>query len=154
MRFTPPAMICLLSLGLVVPAVSGCQYRYPLEVRGLVRSSTDGSPMSRVRVVLLTPGARWIGEDGDKVAILGEDHPIITGDDGTFVFNFEADWGPGEQWKLALSRDGYGDESVVMPLSQDTRTSSQSGPWRIFVFPYMRPKGKPASDPQSGMSRL
>ncbi len=141
MRCTPRMIVCILGVGLVALALSGCQKRYPVEVRGIVRSSTDGSPMSGVRVILLTPGTRWIGKDGTKEPIFGEDHPTITGDDGSFVFKFEADWGPGEQWELALSRDGYEDESVMMPLSQDTRTSSQSGTWRMFVFAYMRPKG-------------
>ncbi len=141
MRFAPRAIICMLGVGLVVPALSGCQNWYPVEVRGVVRSSADGSPMGGVRVILLTPGARWISNDGTVVRVRGENDPTITGDDGSFVFKFEADWGPGTRWELALSRDGYEGESVMMPLSQDPRTSSHSGSWRIFVFAYMRPKG-------------
>jgi len=105
----------------IAAGLPGCQYRYPVEVRGSVRSSADGSSLRGVLVKL------WESVE-----------PVYSEADGTFKFEFQDDWVAGDAWELSLSRGDFNDELVTMKLSHGPDTK---GTTQIFVFVYMRPKG-------------
>jgi hypothetical protein len=113
---------CCSAVGLlVVMGLPGCQYRYPVEVHGFVRSSADGTSLREVRMELSRPV-----------------NPVYSEPDGTFVFKFKDDWDPVAIWQLSLSRGDFNDETVMMTMSHGPDTG---GTTQIFVFVYMRPKG-------------
>lgn len=98
----------------------GCQYSYPVELRGEIRSAADGTYLGQVRVELSKGVA-----------------PIYSEPNGTFAFKFEDDWSAGATWQLSLSRDDFNAETVAMKMSHGPDTK---GTTQIFVFVYMRPK--------------
>lgn len=111
----PPLAVLVVLIGL-----SGCQYRYPVEVYGEIRSAADGTALRGVRVELSRASGLVYSEP-----------------DGSFVIRFKDDWRPGEVWQLSLSRDDFNPESVLMTLRHGPTTS---GTTQVFVFVSMRPK--------------
>ena len=77
---------------LLFAVISGCSYEYPVELRGIVRSAKDGSPIAGVEV-RLTPGG------------YGNAFPLVSGPDGTFRVTVrmpDVDFTGGEHWSDSL----------------------------------------------------
>jgi hypothetical protein len=90
--------------------MAGCQYVYPFEVSGQVRSAATGSPLGGVKIY-----STHVNPDAP---VPGEDQPVaVTGEDGSFSFS-EHVWdvnfrGDGQTtWVLVFSREGFKKEKV------------------------------------------
>ncbi len=113
--------------------LSGCSFAYPVELRGLIRSAKDGSPISGV-IVMLSPDMAY----GSGYA---EVFPVSSAVDGTFRVSFTMPgnaFGVGEPWSVSLKQEGYHDETIDLGPFDDPKSSD---PMRIVVAATMREKG-------------
>lgn len=96
---------------LLVIGVSGCQYSYPFEISGMVRTA-DGTALAGVHVTLRAQG------------ILESSFPVVTAQDGTFnghIRVMDSEFGGNRlpTWILELSKEGYESANVdVSPTQQ------------------------------------
>lgn len=115
-------------LGLGIP---GCQFAYEYEVRGRIKSSADGSPLTGVMVTLKAS------------SLFTESGPVWTGPDGSFVLGFEVSDGAFSprrmpQWSLTLVKEGYVDEVIdISPAKEPTSSKTTN---TIVVVGYLRAK--------------
>jgi len=119
-------------LGVAVVFVPGCQYSYPYELRLVVRSAVDASPLAGV-TVRTDAGQMTPREDG----------PAVTAPDGSFgatisVRDSEFFGNKHPRWTLTLARDGYADE--LIDISPQRQPESGSPPTQLVVVAYLRPK--------------
>jgi hypothetical protein len=122
--------IMLVLLGTAVAFMPGCQRVYTYQVRGLVRSAADRSPLAGVRVEMRG------GLSGDT---------LTTGEDGSFEGTFTASdsqfhVGRLPSWSVYLSREGYAFETVDISPRQEP--DSGSSPSQLVVVAYMMPLGR------------
>jgi len=124
-------ILSLLSLTLL----SGCQYAYPVELRGVVRSAADGAPIAGVTVMLSPDGAYGSG--------YARVFPATSAQDGMFRVSFTMpDIAFGGPWSVSLKMEGYQDETIDLGPFNEPK-SSDPDPLRIVVAASMRP-GEPA----------
>src|SRR4051794_11974110 len=114
--------LCWFGMALLASATAGCQYSYPYEVRGTVRSSATGAPLSGVRVVLRTPAGRWVERGGERQMVGRDGEPVVTADDGSFTFQFRADDVLADDWQLLASRPDHQEESYIIPMVAGDRS--------------------------------
>src|SRR4051794_29283036 len=85
--------------------LSGCQYAYPVELRGVIRGAGDGAPIAGATVMLSPAGAY-----GSGYATV---FPVTSAQDGTFRVSFTMpDIDFGEPWLVSLKKKGYQDETI------------------------------------------
>jgi hypothetical protein len=113
--------------------LSGCQYAYPVELRGTVHSAKDGAPIAGATVTLTPEGAY-----GSRYAKV---FPVTSGQDGRFRVSFtmpDIAFMGGEPWSLSLKKEGYHDETIDLGSFDEPKSSD---PTRIVVAATMREKG-------------
>lgn len=98
----------------LVVGVSGCQFSYPFEFSGVVRTA-DGTPLPGVTVTLSAGGVRE------------SSFPVVSEADGTFraqvrIGDIEFMREALPRWSLELSKDGY--ESAVVDVSPKQKPES------------------------------
>jgi hypothetical protein len=118
-------------LGATIAVMPGCTRSYPYELRGVVRSAADGSPLAGVTVDV-EPGLL------DQTGL-----PATTAADGSFIASFRASDGEFmtdrlPSWSATLSRDEYVTE--VIDISPRREPESRGPPTQILIVVYLRPK--------------
>jgi hypothetical protein len=120
------AVLCAV---LAASSLQGCQLAYDYEVRGRVKSASDGAPLAGVRITL---------EAGSLFATTS---PAMTATDGTFSLRFtvsDGAFGPVAmpKWSLTLAKEGYFDELIDISPTKEPESAKITN--QIFVVAYMR----------------
>jgi hypothetical protein len=123
------AVLCYsLAISLPLIVLSGCQYSYPVELRGVVYNARDGAPMPGVTVMFSPRGYPNV-------------FPLSSGNDGSFRASFDMsdiDFDSDKPWSVLLKKEGYHDATVDLGPFEEPKSS---GPIRIVVAVTMREKG-------------
>lgn len=110
--------------------ISGCQFAYEYEVRGVIRDVSDETPLAGVKVTLKAD------------SLFKDAEPCLTDADGAFVLTFtvsdsafSSDAMP--DWSLAMGQQGYHEQVVdISPGKEPPREKAIN---LISVVAYMRP---------------
>jgi hypothetical protein len=121
-------------------------YDYEYEIRGTVRSASDGTPLSGVIVWLkLNPLGR-----ASKSACETLHGWEVSKEDGSFLVQTQIngyEFSNLPRWVLHLTKDGYAE--TLVDISQHGEPKSGSSPYLIAVAASMRPDASDAA-PQPG----
>jgi hypothetical protein len=115
---------------LAATSLPGCQFSYDYEIRGRVKSASDGTPLAGVRITL------------EATTLFATTSPTVTATDGSFLLRFtvsDGDFGPGgamPRWSLTLAREGYADEVIDISPTREPESAKITN--QIFVVAYMR----------------
>ena len=119
-----------LAVSMPLIVISGCQFAYPVELRGVIHNARDGAPLPGVTVTMSPSGY----PDG---------FPLSTGQDGSFRASFDMsdiDFRSDKPWSVSLKKEGYyHDATVDLGPFEEPKSS---GPIRIVLAATMREKGR------------
>ncbi len=110
--------------------ISGCQFAYEYEVRGVIRDVSDETPLAGVTVTLKAD------------SLFKDAEPCLTDADGAFVLTFtvsDSAFSSDEMpdWSLALMQQGY--HELVVDISPGKEPPRGKAINLISVVAYMRP---------------
>jgi hypothetical protein len=113
--------------------VTGCQYAYPFEVSGVVRSAATGKPLAGVKIFSTHPPL-----DMEPVLLLADKTQAVavTGEDGRFTFSENVQdihfmQEGGTRWVVFLAKEGFDREKVDLRTLR--RPDSPKGTFTIFL---------------------
>jgi hypothetical protein len=110
--------------------ISGCQFAYEYEVRGVIRDVSDDTPLAGVTITLKAD------------SLFKDAEPCVTGGDGTFALTFKVSDGafsPSEMpsWSLAMVQQSYHEQVVDISPSKEPQRGKAIN--LISVVAYMKP---------------
>ena len=129
MAHRPVRLRMILVCGALAGCLPGCQYAYDYELRGRIKSSSEGTPLAGVRITL------------EATSLFSDTSPTVTGADGSFSLRFSVSDGAFvaggmPKWSLVLAREGYVEEVIdISPTGEPTSATSTN---QIMVVAYMR----------------
>jgi hypothetical protein len=108
----------MLTTGILIAGISGCQFAYPFEIRGIVLAA-DGKPVSGVKV---TFNAKHVWQSS---------FPVSTGADGKFVAvvriqDIAFDPVDLPKWSLVFTKEGFTSTTIDIGPKEKPKSARET----------------------------